>query len=61
LLKLGEFCIESGKVEKIENDIFGVEEFDCNQAFVKYPVSLEKLIRMYKGAVENGFASYAEA
>lgn len=61
LLKLGEFCIESGKVEKIENDIFGVEEFDRNQAFVKYPVSLEKLIRMYKGAVENGFASYAEA
>jgi len=61
LLKLGEFCLESGKVEKIENDVFGVEEFDCSQAFVKYPVSLEKLIRMYKGAVENGFASYAEA
>lgn len=61
LLKLGEFCLESGKVEKIENDVFGVEEFDCFQAFVKYPVSLEKLIRMYKGAVENGFASYAEA
>jgi 5-methylcytosine-specific restriction protein B len=28
---------------------------------VKYPISLEKLKRMQKGAEENGFASYAEA
>ena len=27
----------------------------------KYPISMEKLIRMQKGAEENGFASYAEA
>lgn len=28
---------------------------------VFYPLSLEKITRMYKGAVDNGFASYAEA
>ena len=28
---------------------------------VKYPLSLEKITRMYKGAIDNGFASYAEA
>ncbi|MCT4665117.1 MAG: DUF3578 domain-containing protein [Flavobacteriales bacterium] len=28
---------------------------------VKYPLSLEKITRMYKGALDNGFASYAEA
>ena len=28
---------------------------------VKYPLSFEKLYRMYRNAVENGYASYAEA
>lgn len=28
---------------------------------VKYPLSFEKLTRMYKNALDNGFASYAEA
>jgi 5-methylcytosine-specific restriction protein B len=28
---------------------------------VKYPLSFEKLWRMYRNAVENGYASYAEA
>ncbi|WP_067145088.1 MrcB family domain-containing protein [Pseudotamlana agarivorans] len=28
---------------------------------VIYPLSLEKITRMYKGAIDNGFASYAEA
>src|SRR5690606_12277746 len=27
----------------------------------KYPISFEKLRRMYKNAIDNGFASYAEA
>jgi len=33
-------------------------ESDSN---VKYKISFEKICRMYKNAVENGFASYAEA
>lgn len=28
---------------------------------IKYPLSFEKISRMYKNAIENGFASYAEA
>jgi 5-methylcytosine-specific restriction protein B len=28
---------------------------------VLYPLSLEKITRMYSGAIDNGFASYAEA
>ncbi|MEL0644154.1 DUF3578 domain-containing protein [Olleya sp. Ti.3.14] len=32
-----------------------------NNADVLYPLSLEKITRMYKGAIDNGFASYAEA
>ena len=28
---------------------------------IKYKLSFEKIMRMYKNAVENGFASYAEA
>ena len=32
-----------------------------DNADVLYPLSLEKITRMYKGAIDNGFASYAEA
>ncbi len=37
------------------------DEFALPVAGVKYPMALEKLWRMYRGAVENGFTSYAEA
>jgi hypothetical protein len=56
---LGSFCI-SGDV-KIIKDIFEKEDFDFNGSNVLYPLSLEKITRMYKGAVDNGFASFAEA
>ena len=36
-------------------------DFDYSNDKVLYPLSLEKIARMYKGAVDNGFASYAEA
>jgi hypothetical protein len=29
--------------------------------FIKYQISFDKICRMYKNAIENGFASYAEA
>lgn len=56
---LGSFCI-SGEV-KIIKDVFENIDFDFNGNNVVYPLSLEKITRMYKGAIDNGFASFAEA
>ena len=46
----------SKNIDTIEN-----QEFDFNGPIVVYPLSLEKITRMYKGAVDNGFTSFAEA
>ena len=56
---LGSFCI-AGDV-KIIKDVFEKADFDFNGELVLYPLSLEKIARMYRGAIDNGFASYAEA
>jgi 5-methylcytosine-specific restriction protein B len=61
LLTLGEFCVQSNNFKDIEKEIFLKEDFDYTQVGVKFPLSLEKLSRMFNGAVDNGFASYAEA
>lgn len=55
---LGGFCVEDSK---IVSDKFRKEDFDFTNEKVLYPLSLEKISRMYKGAIDNGFASYAEA
>jgi 5-methylcytosine-specific restriction protein B len=34
---------------------------DTSEDNVLYPISLEKLQRMYRGLIDNGFTSYAEA
>jgi len=61
LLTLGKLCVTE-KINSIEKEIFDLEDFDCNSIEkVKYPISLEKIVRMYKGAVDNGYTSYAEA
>ncbi|QNA44667.1 McrB family protein [Lacibacter sediminis] len=59
LESLGSFCI-SGEV-KIIKDVLEKKDFDFNGANVLYPLSLEKIARMYNGAIDNGFASFAEA
>lgn len=56
---LGSFCIR-GNVSIIK-DVFDKTDFDYNGAFVLYPLSLEKIARMYRGAIDNGFASFTEA
>lgn len=56
---LGLFCV-SGDV-KIIKDVFEKADFDYNGEKVLYPLSLEKIARMYRGAIDNGFASFAEA
>src|SRR5690606_27442432 len=56
---LGSFCI-TGDV-KIIKDVFEKADFDFNGSNVLYPLSLEKIARMYRSAIDNGFASFAEA
>lgn len=56
---LGSFCI-SGDINIIK-DVFEHTEFNFNGQNVLYPLSLEKIARMYNGAIYNGFASFAEA
>jgi hypothetical protein len=61
LITLGGFCV-TDQIKNIEKEVFEADGFEFNSsAKVKYPISLEKITRMYKGAVDNGFASYAEA
>ena len=56
---LARFCI-SGDI-KIAKDVFENMDFDYQDSRVLYPISLEKIARMYRGATDNGFASFAEA
>ena len=56
---LGGFCLTEDI--KVVKDVFDKDDFDYSNDKVLYPLSLEKITRMYKGAVDNGFASYAEA
>lgn len=56
---LGSFCIN--EEVKIIKDVFEKADFDFKSLNVLYPLSLEKIARMYRGAIDNGFASFAEA
>jgi 5-methylcytosine-specific restriction protein B len=59
LVKLAPLCLAGDF--KIESEVLNKEDFDFNSDQVKYPLSLEKIARMYRSAIENGFASFAEA
>jgi energy-coupling factor transporter ATP-binding protein EcfA2 len=63
---LGGFCLKNN--EKIKEDYldkFVKNELNDTQINenknIRFKISFEKICRMYKNAVENGFASYAEA
>jgi 5-methylcytosine-specific restriction protein B len=60
LKTLGALCLKDGKTI---NDIFNRKpEIDVDYTSIsKYPISFEKIDRMYKRLTENGFTSYAEA
>ena len=61
LITLGKFCIKDS-ITNIEKEVFEKEDFNYQDtSLIKYSLSLEKIARMYKGAIDNGFASYAEA
>jgi len=60
LRTLGSLCLIDGK--EIEEYISNKEKMNLSDVEkVLYPISLEKVLRMYQGLIDNGFTSYAEA
>jgi len=63
---LGGFCVVNNEnikdkyFEKFIKDEINEKSIKIDEN-IKYKISFEKICRMYKNAVENGFASYAEA
>lgn len=45
----------------LDEFVKGTDVFNIHRDIIKYPVSLDKICRMYKNALDNGFTSYAEA
>jgi len=63
---LGGFCLKDNKrIKEDYLDKFASNNLSEDQIAtddnIKYKISFEKICRMYKNAIENGFASYAEA
>jgi 5-methylcytosine-specific restriction protein B len=56
---LGSLCITIDV--QIIKDVFEKPDFDFNGENIRFPLSLEKIARMYRGAIDNGFSSFAEA
>ena len=61
IIALAGLCIEGMKKEDFEKNFEDLYKKDFEDINVKYPISFEKLIRMYKNVLANGFTSYAEA
>lgn len=61
LEKLTELCCDGLDLKDVPSKILDKEDFSLIDEKIKYPLSLEKIYRMYKSVVQNGFASYAEA
>lgn len=60
LKTLATLCLAEG--HNIDEFILSKTEIGfADNTKVKYPLSLEKIIRMYHGLIDNGFISYAEA
>jgi 5-methylcytosine-specific restriction protein B len=60
LKTLGNLCLQSG--QDFDDFVTSKNEITFNDSVkIKYPLSLEKILRMYQGLIDNGFTSYAEA
>jgi len=60
LKTLGNLCLQNG--QKFDDYVPPKSEIIFNDTErIKYPLSLEKIVRMYQGLLDNGFTSYAEA
>nr|WP_321230548.1 DUF3578 domain-containing protein [uncultured Psychroserpens sp.] len=62
LKPLAQFCLDEVSEDFNDKYFNNFENIDFeSDENIKYKLSFEKIMRMYKNAVENGFASYAEA
>ncbi|TFV97520.1 hypothetical protein E4S40_02370 [Algoriphagus kandeliae] len=61
LTSLANLCLKDSIKSEIENTNIENKVFEVDSEKIKYPLSFEKLSRMHRAAVENGFASFAEA
>ena len=61
LIALSGLCIEGITLEEFEKKFDDYYKNDFEGLSIKYPISFEKIIRMYKNVLANGFTSYAEA
>jgi len=57
---LGALCLQED--QKFDDLLIARTEIDFTDiSKIKYPISLEKILRMYDNLISNGFTSYAEA
>lgn len=61
LVALSGLCMEGITKEEFEKQFDDLYKNNFDGLSIKYPISFEKLIRMYKNVLANGFTSYAEA
>lgn len=61
LLNLGRLCIEESPSIHTVEELFSNPDFDFSETVVKYPLTLDKLRRMYSNSMNYGYTSYAEA
>lgn len=61
LIALAGLCIDGMKKVDFEKNFEELYKKDFEDINLKYSISFEKLIRMYKNVLANGFTSYAEA
>ncbi len=61
LIALSGLCVEDITKEVFEKQFDDLYKNNFDGLTKKYPISFEKLIRMYKNVLANGFTSYAEA
>jgi hypothetical protein len=60
LKALGQLCLH--EAQKFEDLLITKTEIDFKDTTkIKYPISLEKILRMFDNLISNGFTSYAEA
>ncbi|CAM3997809.1 McrB family protein [Flavobacterium sinopsychrotolerans] len=60
LITLGNLCLNDS-IDSKTKYFDQLDDIDFTESNIKYKLSFEKIIRMYKNALDNGFTSYAEA